>query len=251
MLGDRGPDIVNKIYVIGIGYRPLDERAREVLSRADHILASNRLFEVFKRYKEFEEVQEKVRVIHRIDETMEFIRSNFEKRAVVVLGSGDPLFFGIGRRVIGEFGEKCVEVLPDLSSMQIAFSKIKEPWDDVFAMSLHGGPDPEKRRRLPYEIGDIPTLLREHYKIAVLTDRENNPSEIARRILSAPERSLLKIFVCEKLGYPDEKITSGKPEEIAGMSFSDPNVVILLNSAKVQKCRGAEEKIILQDADPL
>jgi precorrin-6Y C5,15-methyltransferase (decarboxylating) len=241
---------VNNICVIGVGHRPLDERACEILLRADDILASNRLFEVFKGYKEFEEVREKVRVINKIDETLEFIRGNFEKRAVVLLASGDPLFFGIGRRVIDEFDKKRVEIFPDLSSMQVAFSKIKEPWDDVFLMSLHGGPDPEKRRRLPYEIDDIPTLLREHYKIAVLTDRENNPSEIARRALSAPERTL-KIFVCEKLGYPDEKITSGAPEEIAGMSFPDPNVVILLDSAKAHKYRNAEEKIVLKDAGPV
>jgi precorrin-6Y C5,15-methyltransferase (decarboxylating) len=242
---------VNKIQVIGIGYRPLDERARGVLLRAGHILASNRLFEVFKRYEEFKEVKEKVRVIQRIDETMEFIRSNFEKEAVVLLSSGDPLFFGIGRRVIDEFGRSSVELLPDLSSMQIAFSKIREPWDDVFLMSLHGGPDPEKRRRLPYRIDDIPALLQKHHKIAVLTDMENNPSEIARRMLGGPVEKTLKIFVCEKLGYPDEKITSGTPGEIAGMSFSDPNVVILLGEAKKQDSGRAGEKIISRDAGPL
>lgn len=241
---------VNNICVIGVGQRPLDERAREVFLRADHILASGRLFEVFRGYKEFEEVKEKVRVIQRIDETLEFIRANFENKAIVLLASGDPLFFGIGRRVIEEFGVDRVEIIPDLSSMQVAFSRIKEPWDDVFLMSLHGGPDPEKRRRLPYEIDDIPTLLREHYKIAVLTDRENNPSEIARRTLDT-HNSTLKIFVCEKLGYPDEKITSGTPEEIAGMSFTDPNVVILLDSAKVQTRKSAEEKILFKNADPL
>lgn len=227
---------MNKVHVIGIGYRPLNERAREILLKADHVLTSNRLFEIFKRYDEFNELKEKVRMINRIDETMDFIRSNFQKAAVVLLASGDPLFFGIGRKVIGELGEDRVEVLPDLSSMQVAFSKIGETWDDAFLMSLHGGPDPEKRRRLPYEIDDIPALLKKHYKIAVLTDRENNPAEIARRVLGVTEDGQPKIFVCERLGYPDEKITSGTPGEIAGISFSDPNVVILIN--KEQGCKG-------------
>ena len=63
---------------------------------------------------------------------------------VVLLASGDPHIFGIGRRAVREFGKDAVEILPDLSSIQIAFSRIKESWDDAFLMSLHGGPDPEK-----------------------------------------------------------------------------------------------------------
>jgi precorrin-6B C5,15-methyltransferase / cobalt-precorrin-6B C5,C15-methyltransferase len=241
---------VNNIYVIGVGYKPFTERAREVLFKADHILASNRLFEVFKRYEDFSSLKEKVMVINRVVEMMEFIRNNFEEKTVVLLASGDPLFFGIGRKVIGEFGENHIEILPDLSSIQIAFSKIKEPWDDVFLMSLHGGPDPEKRRRLPYEIDDIPALLHVHDKIAILTDRENSPLEIARRIPSAPEFTSLKIFVCEKLGYPDEKITSGTPEEIAEMIFSDPNVVILVNREEERNKEIAEGKSIENNREP-
>jgi len=124
-----------------------------------------------------------------------------------------------------------VEIIPDLSSIQVAFSRIKEPWDNAFLMSLHGGPDPEKRRRLPYEIKDIPFLLKRYNKLAILTDRENNPSLIAGLLRSpAPglQPSALKIYVCERLGYSDEKIIEGTPEEIAGRSFRDPNVVIIV-----------------------
>ncbi|HCC68574.1 MAG TPA: cobalamin biosynthesis bifunctional protein CbiET, partial [Nitrospiraceae bacterium] len=151
---------------------------------------------------------------------------------VVLLASGDPMFFGIGRRVVKEFGKDVVEILPDLSSIQVAFSKIKEPWDDALLISLHGGPDPEKRRRLEYEINDIPMLLEGHNKIAILTDKVNNPSEIAKILnLSLPTSHFqLKMYVCERLGYPDERIVEGTPVEIAEMSFLDPNVVILKNT---------------------
>jgi precorrin-6Y C5,15-methyltransferase (decarboxylating) len=39
------------------------------------------------------------------------------------------------------------------------------------------------------------------------------------------------MHVCERLGYPEEKITSGTPEEIAGMPFGEPNVVIIMSNA--------------------
>ena len=229
---------MNKIYIIGIGYKPLDKRAREIIAGSQIILASKRLFEVFKGYEEYEAVKDKVKVINNVDETINFIRTHIKDTppnpplnkgghgGVVLLASGDPTFFGIGRRAVREFGKDAVEIIPDLSSIQIAFSRIKESWDDAFLMSLHGGPDPEKRRRLPYELDDIPYLLQRHNKIAILTDKENNPAIIAKFLNSS-----LKIHVCEKLGYPDEKITEGAPEEIAGMSFEMPNVVIIQSSA--------------------
>jgi precorrin-6Y C5,15-methyltransferase (decarboxylating) len=77
-----------------------------------------------------------------------------------------------------------------------------------------------------------PSLLKEKRKIAVLTDKENNPARIADGILrsSAISRQLsgIRMYVCEKLGYPEEKITAGTAEDIAGMEFSEPNVVIIV-----------------------
>ncbi|MFN3478838.1 MAG: precorrin-6y C5,15-methyltransferase (decarboxylating) subunit CbiE [Thermodesulfovibrionales bacterium] len=234
-----------KLYVIGIGYKPLDKRARKIILNSSVILASNRLFEVFKGYDEFEAVKDKVKIINNVDETISYIKSALEplhyssttsplhhftsSPSIVLLASGDPMFFGIGRRAVREFGKENVEIIPDLSSIQLAFSRIKEPWDDAFLMSLHGGPDPQKRRRLPYEITDIPSLLQKHDKIAILTDRENNPSVIARFLNSSPvtHHSSLMMYVCERLGYHDERITEGRPEEIEKLTFSEPNVVII------------------------
>jgi len=219
---------VSKIYVIGIGYKPLDKRAREIILNSEIILASKRLSEVFRGYEEYETVKDKVKIINNVDETIKFIHASLVTRPssfITLLASGDPVFFGIGRRAVREFGKDAVDIIPDLSSIQIAFSRIKESWDDAFLMSLHGGPDPEKRRRLPYKITDIPALLQQYNKIAILTDKENNPSEIAK----IPLNSQLIMFVCEKLGYPDEKITKASPEEIARMAFEAPNVVILKN----------------------
>ena len=231
--------MMNKLYVIGIGYRPLDKRAREIILNSEVILASDRLFGVFKGYEEFEKVKDKIKVINNVDETIDFIKSlialrtaHHASRAIVLLASGDPMFFGIGSRLINEFGKEAIEIFPDLSSIQIAFSRIKERWDNAFLISLHGGPDPKKRRRLEYEINDIPMLLEEHNKIAILTDKVNNPSEVAKilNLLPSTSRFQLKMYVCERLGYPDEKITESTPEEVACIFFSEPNVVIIKKS---------------------
>jgi precorrin-6Y C5,15-methyltransferase (decarboxylating) len=220
------------IYVIGIGYKPLDSKERKILYKSEIILSSERLLQVFKRYREFKKVEERVVVLNTVDETIEFIRSRTDKKSgespVTVLASGDPLFFGIGRRILSEFGKERVEIMPDLSSIQVAFSRIKEPWDNAFLMSLHRGPDPKRRRNLKYEMKDIPSLLERHKKLAILTDIESNPSEIARVLISS-NVSQPTIFVCEKLGDPDERIIKGTPEDIVAMSFSTPNVAIILS----------------------
>ncbi len=233
---ERSLPKANKLHLIGIGYRPLGKQAREIVRTADVVLASSRLLDVFKRYEEYEAVKERITVINKVPETVAYIKEWFSHRSapgpLVLLASGDPFFFGIGRRMVEEFGKERIEIIPDLSSMQEAFARINEPWDDAFCISVHGGPDIAKRRALPYKMADIPWLLEKHGKLAILTDKQNNPAEIARVVNSAfrTPHSALIIHVCEHLGYPDEKITSGTPEEIAAGSFCDPNVVIILKT---------------------
>jgi precorrin-6y C5,15-methyltransferase (decarboxylating), CbiE subunit/precorrin-6Y C5,15-methyltransferase (decarboxylating), CbiT subunit len=221
------------LYVIGIGYRPLDKEAGEIISSCDVVIASKRHMDRVKS----EELRVKSFVsISPLEEALGFIRENLKRKKIAVLASGDPLFFGIGRRLLEELGRERVEFIPAVSSMQLAFAKIKEPWDDAFLMSLHGVADPEKRRR-PYDITDIPFLLQRHNKIAILTDKENNPATIAKEILKSSAFSLQpstsKMFVCERLGYHDEKITEGSPEVIVAMSFPEPNVVIIQQESEV------------------
>jgi len=228
----------NKLSVVGIGYRPLGKRAQDLVRAADVILASSRLFEVFKRYEDYEAVKDRIKVINKVPDTVEFIRECLSRtvfQPVVLLASGDPLFFGIGRRMRDEFGKEGIEILPDLSSVQEAFARINEPWDDAVFISLHGGPDIAKRRALPYEAADIPMLLERSGKMGILTDRVNNPGVIAKTLLAHPHpipplegEGKVLMFVCERLGYPDERITKGTPAEIAAASFSDPNVVIIM-----------------------
>ena len=249
---------MNKFYVVGIGYRPLDKKAKEAVYKSDVILAGNRLLDLFKGYEEYERVKGKIKVLNGIHETMDYLRTQitttplpdtreisepeiFKKgdsqtaptlKAISILAVGDPMFFGIGRVITEAFDKDIVEIFPDLSSVQVAFSRIKETWGDAFLISVHGGPDPENRRKLEYELSDIPSLLSGRNKIAILTDKVNSPIEIAREIMKPSsvscQLSALRMYVCEKLGYADEKITEGTPAEISGLSFSYPNVVIII-----------------------
>ncbi len=240
---------VNKIYVIGIGFRPLDNAAAKALLGSEVVLANNRLFDVFKNYADYEKVKDKILVHGSVYEMLDYIRDNYREKKIALLAAGDPMFFGIGRLAVERFGKDAVEVHPDLSSIQVAFSRICESSNDALLISLHGGPDPTKRRELEYELSDLPSLLVKHNKIAILTDKMNNPSVIAeviaRRSIRPTKQSknaeiaspaarndIIKMYVCEKLGYPDEKITGGKPDDIANREFEHPNVALIIRNSE-------------------
>ena len=174
---------------------------------------------VFALYPECGKTEGKLRRIDSVNETMAFIREAFASgmSRIVLLGSGDPFFFGIGKRAVLEFGQETVEVLPDLSSLQSAFSRVKEPSDiDALFVSLHAGPDPLKRRNLRYDLADLPTLLESHDTMGILTDKENNPAVIAALLASSPAGSSgsIVVYVGEKWGI----LTNGSRREASRRS---------------------------------
>ena len=220
---------MNKINVIGIGFRPLDKQASEILLASEIVLTNRGLLEAFKDYAEYHKVKDKIIVHAGVHEMIDYIADTYQDKKISLLGIGDPMFFGIGRLLLERFGKEPVEIYPDLSSVQVAFARVKETSNDAFLVSMHGGPDPEKRRKLKYEMIEIPALLAEHGKLALLTDRENTPSKIAAEFCrgEVPSPSKITMYVCEKLGQKDERIVEGTPEEVAGQSFEHPNVVIV------------------------
>ncbi|MEN8263204.1 MAG: precorrin-6y C5,15-methyltransferase (decarboxylating) subunit CbiE [Nitrospirota bacterium] len=242
---------MNKIHVIGIGFRPLDNRAKKRLLASDDVLANSRLLDVFKNYDEYESVKDRIIVHGSVYEVMDYIRENYKKKKIALLAAGDPMFFGIGRLAIERFGQDAVEVCPDLSSMQVAFSRVRETSNNALLMSLHGGPDPEKRRKMEHEISEVPGLLEMYGKIAILTDKVNSPEKIAetifRRSAVSSQLSAVKIYVCEKLGYDDERITSGTPEEILNKTFEHPNIVIIKGAGG--RGQGAGNKFGLKETE--
>ena len=170
----------NKIYLIGIGFKPLEKKAQEILFNAPLILAFPGTLRIFKKYEIYSKVKEKIKVCRKIDELLKILNEIIEKINVVILASGDPLYFGIGQRILKIFGKEKVEIFPDLTCLQKAGALIKENWWEFFPLSFHG-------RNL--EEDTLLNFLKIHKKLAILTDSKNNPSKIARVF----ENSFLKI----------------------------------------------------------
>lgn len=218
------------INIIGIGYRPLDRKASAALLASTVVLVSNRLMEVFPSYAEYATVQDRLKIINNVDDIMDFMATTIALDSdanIGLIASGDPMFHGIAKRTLSRFGPRIVEIMPDLSAVQLASSRMKESWDDALLISLHGGPDPAKRRKLPYELEDVPHLLVRHRKLFILTDRQHTPALIATTLAGSPacKNVLITMHVCEQLGYPTEQITTDSPAALTGKTFRDPNIV--------------------------
>jgi precorrin-6Y C5,15-methyltransferase (decarboxylating) len=124
-------------------------------------------------------------------------------RPAVLLASGDPLWFGIGRLLLQHFRPDQLRFHPAPSSLQLAFARIGRPWQDAGWISLHGR-DPEP---LAAALQKRPAAL------AVLTDPGRGGAEEVRRILRASGLEPAYAFwLCERLGHPAERVLRLAPE---------------------------------------
>jgi precorrin-6Y C5,15-methyltransferase (decarboxylating) len=201
------------VTIIGIGMTLEDLTAKhlKIIHQADILVGGKRLLNLFK------DSPARKKIIGKdIVGVVNFVKQEMKKKRVVVLASGDPMYFGIGRRLVNAIGDRNIRVFPNISSVAAAFARIKEPWDDVRVISLHG------RKNEPR----LFKALEEENTVAVFTDPKNNPAWLAGRLL---ENQFLnyKICVLEALGSASEKISWYTLPEAAGMEFTDPNMVVL------------------------
>lgn len=139
---------------------------------------------------------------------------------VVILTSGDPLFYGLGRWLLEVFAPEQLTFHPHLSAVQLAFSRLKLPWHDATIYSAHG-------RDLA---GLVPLLQQGVEKIAIYTDGEASIVAIHSlyQALRLPVR--YRAWVCQALGSEAEAIVPWDlAQPISDLPAVHPlNLVVLL-----------------------
>jgi len=196
---------------MGLSPKDLTEAHLGLIRHADILVGGKRLLDFFT-----ESPAHKKEITRDIKGIVEYIKSRMQKNKIVVLASGDPLFFGIGSLLITSLGRENVLIYPNISTVAAAFSRLKIPWHDAHIISLHGR----------NKIRDILPILVKKDKIAVFTDPENNPAWLANYLL---EKGITDYDICvlEQLGTSSERVEWYLPSEAAGIRFSEPNLVIL------------------------
>ncbi len=142
-----------------------------------------------------------------------------KKKRIVVLVSGDPGFFSYSKLIVDKIGIENCEVIPGISSVQLAFAKIGRTWNDACFMSLHGRSG---------KLASVVKKITENEKVAVLTDNANNVKLIARKLLEIGLKDK-KIYVCENLSLDNERIRVFDVTSILKIRVRDLNVIIFLD----------------------
>ncbi len=135
---------------------------------------------------------------------------------LVMLASGDPLFYGVARYLCEKLGKERFEVLPHVSSMQLAFARVKESWDEAYLTNL-----------ATQSVSKVVGRIRSAEKVGVFTTDSVPPQALAKALL---EQGIdyFTAYICENLGSRDECVTRGSLAEIAAQSFGSLNVMILV-----------------------
>ena len=160
-------------------------------------------------------------------------------QCVVVLATGDPLCHGIAAWLAGKLGAVKIEILPSLSTLQLAFARFQKPWQDYVVASCHSRDAGEWTLGATPEHGLYPLMrsIARSPKVAAFTGPHNTPARLARALLAAgyDERDEIRLSVASRLLLPDEKLYPDlSPEQAAAIDFAEPNVVIVERAADQQ-----------------
>jgi precorrin-6B C5,15-methyltransferase / cobalt-precorrin-6B C5,C15-methyltransferase len=155
-------------------------------------------------------------------------------RRCVVLASGDPLCFGIAGYLAARLCIDALEVLPNLSSVQLACARLGLPWQDMQLCSVHSRDAGEWVEGADARHGLYALLqqMRGQDRLAVLTSPDNSPDRIARMALAEGLGEDFQWAVAESLNQPGERVRAElSAAELAQLRFADLNVLLLWRRA--------------------
>lgn len=150
------------------------------------------------------------RIVNRVREVAE------DGGSVAIMASGDPNFFGIASVLRRSLEGVRVVVHPEISSMQVAFSRIGERWDDARFFSAHARP-----------LGEIVQGLRSCDKACVLTSDGGQPAALARELMRQGQDGF-RVYLCEELGGLRENVEEVSLEELSGRECLPLNLLVML-----------------------
>ena len=218
-------EVNRKIHVIGINsykFEDLSFKLQNLFFETENIAVPDSYFEEIKSWCE-KDLEKKKSFFHSNsnNELLKWLKS--QKTDVILISRGDPLWFGIGRILLENFSKDELSFYPSNTCIQLAFSKLKIPWQDTVNVSIHG----RDSTKLVDALKGRPSSL------AIITDSNNKSLEIIKKNLS--ELNLIECYdfwLCEEIGFDDEKIRKLNLKESLPSDISSLNIVVLTKTKK-------------------
>ncbi len=218
-------EVNKKIHVIGINsykFEDLSFKLQNLFLETENIAVPNSYFEEIKSWSKNGLLKKKSFFSSKSNnELINWLKS--QKSDVILISRGDPLWFGIGRILLENFSKDELSFYPSNTCMQIAFNKLKIPWQDTVNVSIHG----RDSTRLVEALKPRPSSL------AIITDSHNKSLEVIKKHLL--ELNLIDFYdfwLCEEIGFDNENIRKLNLEESLPSDISNLNIVVLTKTKK-------------------
>ena len=198
--------------VIGMGedgYDGLLARARLAIAEADVIVGSERLqaFLHATRAELHEWPQPFSAVVDRIQP--------LRGRKTVILATGDPLNFGVARKLLTFIPFEEMEIIPHLSAFSLAAARMGWSLPDCDTLTLHGR-----------HAANIEAFIQPDVRLLVLTEDDTTIPEVARRLVARGfDKS--EMTVLENMGGPRERQSSFTAVTVPTIEFSPLNTLAI------------------------
>ena len=209
----------NKIYIIGIGpgsSEYLTKKAVDTVKTSDYTVGSTRAIDLF------DDVNNKIafNVKDLLDKLEKGVDLAIEGNTVSILSTGDPGFSGALNTVLRiarekNFPEEKIEVIPGISSLQLAAARNHIQWDNANVMTFHGREN----------IEDILKVINNGKTTIALPSKKVR--DMAQFLLDNGVDEHREVVVCERLSYDDEKIVRSTLKDIANSEFTYMCIMVI------------------------
>lgn len=209
----------NKIYIIGIGpgsSEYLTKKAVDTVKTSDYTVGSTRAIDLF------DDVNNKIafNVKDLLDKLEKGVDLAIEGNTVSILSTGDPGFSGVLNTVLRianekNFPEEKIEVIPGISSLQLAAARNHIQWDNANVMTFHGREN----------IEDILKVINNGKTTIALPSKKVR--DMAQFLLDNGVDEHREVVVCERLSYDDEKIVQSTLKDIANNEFTYMCIMVI------------------------
>lgn len=211
--------MTGKIYIIGIGpgsSEYLTKKAIDTVKMSDYTVGSTRAIDLFSDVKNTIPFNVK----ELLDTLEKGVQLAVDGNTVSILSTGDPGFSGVLNTVLRianekNFSKENIEVIPGISSLQLAAAKCHIQWDNANVMTFHGREN----------IEDILPVINNGKQTIALPSRK--VKDMAQFLIDNGVEKKRKVTVCERLSYPDEKIITSTLEEIANSEFTYMCIIVI------------------------
>lgn len=136
-------------------------------------------------------------------------------RRTVVLATGDPLNYGVARKIMEFIPFAEMEIIPSLSAFSLAAARMGWSLPDCDTLTLHGR-----------DAANLEPFIQPGVRLIVLTADRTTIAEVARRLVDRGFGGS-EITVLENMGGPRDKKTTFLANSVPDTQFSDLNTLAI------------------------